>query len=88
MLSAYCASKWGQVGFTKACAEEGKKNGIRVNAIAPGKVDTQMRAFIKEDKLKILNAEDHVPACIFLASEDSKYLTGQVLSIEWFGKET
>jgi 3-oxoacyl-[acyl-carrier protein] reductase len=40
MLCAYCASKSGQIGLTKACAEEGKPDQIRVNAIAPGKGDT------------------------------------------------
>lgn len=84
LLSAYCASKWGQIGFTKSCAEEGKKDNIRVNAIAPGKADTKIRSFIKEDKSKMLKAEDHLSACLFLASDDSKYITGQVLPIEWF----
>lgn len=85
LLSAYCASKWGQIGFTKSCAEEGKKVNIRVNAIAPGKADTKIRALVKEDKSKMLRAEDHVSACLFLASDDSKFITGQVLPIEWFG---
>ena len=85
MLSAYCASKWGQIGFTKSCAEEGKKVNIRVNSIAPGKADTTIRALVKEDKSKMLRAEDHISACVFLASDDSKYITGQVLPIEWFG---
>ena len=62
MLSAYCASKWGQIGFTKACAEEGKKDNIRVNAIAPGKADTAIRSKIKEDKTKMLTPEDQVDA--------------------------
>jgi 3-oxoacyl-[acyl-carrier protein] reductase len=87
MLSAYCASKWGQIGFTKACAEEGKKDNIRVNAIAPGKADTAIRAKIKEDKTKMLTPEDQVDACIFLSSDESRYITGQVISLEWFGEE-
>jgi NAD(P)-dependent dehydrogenase (short-subunit alcohol dehydrogenase family) len=87
LLSAYCASKWGQIGFTKACAEEGKKDKIRVNAIAPGKADTAIRAKIKEDKTKMLTPEDQVDACIFLASDESRFITGQVISLEWFGKE-
>lgn len=86
MLSAYCASKWGQIGFTKACAEEGKKDNIRVNAIAPGKADTAIRSKIKEDKTKMLTPEDQVDACVFLASDESRYITGQVISLEWFGE--
>ena len=86
-LSAYCASKWGQIGFTKSCAEEGKSDNIRVNAIAPGKADTALRELIKEDKSKMLTANDHIPICIFLASDESKYITGQVMPIEWYGSK-
>jgi len=87
LLAAYCASKWGQIGFTKACAEEGKQDKIRVNAIAPGKADTAIRSKIKEDKTKMLTPEHQVDACVFLASDESKYITGQVISLEWFGDE-
>jgi meso-butanediol dehydrogenase / (S,S)-butanediol dehydrogenase / diacetyl reductase len=84
LLAAYCASKWGQLGFTLAAAEEGKPVGIRVNAIAPGKGDTAFRAQIKEDKSQLLKAEDHVGVCIFLASSEAKYVTGEIIGLEWF----
>jgi NAD(P)-dependent dehydrogenase (short-subunit alcohol dehydrogenase family) len=84
-LSAYCASKWGQIGFTKAAAEEGKEVHIRVNAIAPGKADTNFRAQIHENKDEMLQPEDHVGVCLFLASDESKYITGEVIPLEWFG---
>jgi len=87
MLSAYCASKWGQIGFTLACAEEGKPHRIRVNALAPGRADTAFRAQIKEDKSRMLKAEDHVGICVFLASDESVFVTGQVIALDWFGPE-
>jgi NAD(P)-dependent dehydrogenase (short-subunit alcohol dehydrogenase family) len=85
LYGAYSASKWGQIGFTKTAAEEGKPYNIRVNAIAPGKVDTAMRAGVAEDKSRMLKAQDCVGSAVFLASEDSRYITGQVIEIEWFG---
>lgn len=85
MLSAYCASKSGQIGLTRACAEEGKADHIRVNAIAPGKGDTKIRASVPEDKTRLLRPEDHVGVCVFLASDESRYVTGQVIPIEWYG---
>ncbi len=88
LLTAYCASKWGQIGFTVACAEEGKPDNIRVNAIAPGKADTALRTQIKEDKSNLLKPEDHVGVCVFLASDESEFITGQVIPIEWFGNRT
>lgn len=84
MYASYSASKWGQVGLTKTAAEEGKPENIRVNAIAPGKVDTSMRANVAEDKDQMLKAEDIVGLAVFLASEESRYITGQVIEIEWF----
>jgi len=87
MYAAYSASKWGQIGFTKATAEEGKPVNIRINAIAPGKVDNEMRAAIAEDKDKMLKNEDLVGAALFFAGDAARYVTGQVLEVEWFGKE-
>jgi 3-oxoacyl-[acyl-carrier protein] reductase len=87
LLSAYCASKWGQIGFTKACAEEGKPDNIRANALAPGKADTAFRENITEDKSRMLVAEDHVGVSIFLASDESHFITGHVIPIEWFGPD-
>lgn len=84
LQAAYAASKWGQIGFTLSAAEEGKPLNIRVNAVAPGRGDTAMRATINEDKSKILKAEDHVGVCVFLASEEARYITGQVIEIDWF----
>ncbi len=85
MYAAYSASKWGQIGFTKVTAEEGKPDNIRVNAIAPGKVDTAMREAVAEDKTQMLTAEDCVGTAIFLASDASRYITGQIIELEWFG---
>jgi 3-oxoacyl-[acyl-carrier protein] reductase len=84
LMSAYAASKWGQIGFTLSAAEEGKAHNIRVNAVAPGKGDTAMRAAVTEDKTQMLKAEDHVGVCVFLASAEARYITGQVIEIDYF----
>jgi NAD(P)-dependent dehydrogenase (short-subunit alcohol dehydrogenase family) len=85
LLSAYCASKWGQIGFSISAAEEGKADNIRVNVVAPGKADTAFRAQISEDKSRILAADDCNNVVLFLASEEAKWITGQVVEVEWFG---
>ncbi|MEK6575400.1 MAG: SDR family oxidoreductase, partial [Chloroflexota bacterium] len=85
LLSVYCASKWGQIGFSMAAAEEGKADNIRVNVVAPGKADTAFRAQIKEDKTQMLTADDLNGVCLFLASDEAKWITGQVIEVEWFG---
>jgi 3-oxoacyl-[acyl-carrier protein] reductase len=87
LLAAYCASKWGQIGFSMAAAEEGKADNIRVNVVAPGKADTDFRAQIKEDKTKMLTADDLNGVCLFLASDEARWITGQVIEVEWFGSE-
>jgi NAD(P)-dependent dehydrogenase (short-subunit alcohol dehydrogenase family) len=86
LLSAYCASKWGQIGFSMAAAEEGKPDNIRVNVVAPGKANTDFRGQIAEDKTRMLSAEDCNAACLFLASDEAKFITGQVVEVEWFGR--
>lgn len=84
LLAAYCASKWGQIGFSKTAAEEGKPDNIRVNVVAPGKADTDIRASIKEDKTKMLTANDCDGVCLFLASDEAKWITGEVIAVEWY----
>jgi len=87
----YSASKAGMIGFTKSIAKELGKRNIRSNAIAPGFIMTEMTAklsdeVIKEWKTRIpLNrpgeAQDVANVCVFLASDMSSYVTGQVIPI-------
>lgn len=87
----YAASKAGVIGFTKTAARELAVRGINVNAIAPGFIDTEMTRRLPEDKKIKLNEqiplgrlgtpEDVASAVIFLATDDSKYITGQVISV-------
>ena len=88
----YAASKAGVIGFTKSIAKELGSRGIRVNAIAPGFIDTQMTDVLKEDvKEKMLNSislkEFGKPSDIsnlvnFLVSDKSDYITGEVIKID------
>lgn len=88
----YSSSKGGINLFTKALAKEMAPSNIRVNAIAPGVIDTSMNAFLNEDDRKDL--EEEIPlgrfgkgeeianAVVFLCSNESSYLTGQVIRID------
>ena len=88
----YSASKGGINLFTKALAKEVAPSGIRVNAIAPGVIDTTMNSFLSEDERIELEeeiplgrfgrAEEIAKTAVFLASEDSSYITGQVIRVD------
>ncbi len=88
----YSASKAGLIGFTKATAKELASRGITANALAPGFIETDMTAGLKEElKAELLKhiplgtlgqAEDIASAALFLASPAAKYITGQVLAVD------
>jgi 3-oxoacyl-[acyl-carrier protein] reductase len=92
----YAAAKAGAIGFTKSLARELAHCGVRVNAVAPGFMDTDMtRAIDPEFREQIRQqiplghfgrAEDVAAAILFLASEDARYITGEVLSVNggWY----
>jgi 3-oxoacyl-[acyl-carrier protein] reductase len=88
----YAASKAGIVGFTKSIALELGSRGIRSNAIAPGFIETEMTAKLDEktvqgwrDAIPLKRGgkpEDVADACVFLASDLSSYITGQVIQVD------
>jgi 3-oxoacyl-[acyl-carrier protein] reductase len=88
----YAAAKAGIIGFTKSVAREVASRGITVNAIAPGFIDTEMTQRLKEDKRQELisriplgclgSPDDIAEAVAFLASDEAKYITGQVLAVD------
>ncbi|MDI6763947.1 MAG: 3-oxoacyl-[acyl-carrier-protein] reductase [Thermodesulfobacteriota bacterium] len=87
----YAASKAGVIGFTKTIAREFAGRGINVNAIAPGYIQTPMTDAVPEkakEELKRMipmerlgQPEDVAQAVLFLVSENSSYITGQVLNV-------
>jgi 3-oxoacyl-[acyl-carrier protein] reductase len=89
--AAYAASKAGILGFTKSIAQEIGSRNIRCNAIAPGFIETDMTHYLKDggaekwfEKIplgRFGKTEDVADAALFLASDMSKYITGQVLSV-------
>ncbi|ULT58616.1 SDR family oxidoreductase [Neobacillus drentensis] len=93
---AYSAAKGAQIAFVKALSKEVALNGIRVNAIAPGAVDTPMMESFTSEELKQVSFEipmgrlakpaEIAASAAFLLSDESSYITGQVLSVNggWY----
>jgi NAD(P)-dependent dehydrogenase (short-subunit alcohol dehydrogenase family) len=93
-LGAYSVSKAALIGLTKALAKEVGPRGVRVNAVAPGLIETHLsRALIENEAVhaRIVEAiplgrhgrpDDVVGAVFFLASDASRYVTGQVLVVD------
>jgi NAD(P)-dependent dehydrogenase (short-subunit alcohol dehydrogenase family) len=92
MLSAYVTSKHAVVGMTKRAALEYVRDGIRVNAVAPGTVETPMTANMTTQQRDALNElmplgrmatpDEVAQVVVFLASDDASYVNGAVYTID------
>ena len=88
----YSAAKAGVIGLTKALAKELGPSGIRVNCVAPGAIETDMTAFLTpEDRAALADEaplgrmgtpEEVADAIRFLAGEEARFITGQVLRVD------
>ncbi|MFZ7943471.1 MULTISPECIES: 3-oxoacyl-ACP reductase FabG [Bacillaceae] len=88
----YAATKAGVIGLTKSWAKEMGPKGIRVNAVAPGFIVTDMTAKVPEKILDLMESktplrrlgkpEDIASAYLFLASDDAGYINGTILSVD------
>ena len=88
----YSATKGAVVSLTKSAAKELAPSNVRVNAIAPGVIDTDLFRQISEEKAEQFASSiglgrfgtprDVADLCVFLASDVSAYITGQVIGID------
>jgi acetoacetyl-CoA reductase len=90
-LTNYCAAKAGLIGFTRALALEGARKGITANAIAPGYVATELLSGVSEKVMEAIvgqipvgrlgEAEEVARCVVFLAADESAWITGSTLTI-------
>lgn len=93
MQTAYSSSKFGINGLTKSCAKELGEYKIRVNAVAPGAVLTDMMAEFVDPKMKaalenftplkrIAEPEELAGAYVYLASDEASFMTGTIINVD------
>lgn len=90
--AAYCAAKAGIIGLTKSMAKELASRNIRVNAIAPGFIETDMTHKLNEEQKRAISdliplkrigtADEIAQAVVFLACQNSSYITGQTIVVD------
>ena len=91
--ASYASAKAGVIGLTKSCAKELGRYGIRVNAVAPGVVMTDMVAASVDERMmaglqqltplgRAAQPEELAPAYVYLASDDASFTTGAILSVD------
>jgi 3-oxoacyl-[acyl-carrier protein] reductase len=88
----YAASKGGLIAFTKSCAKEFAGRNVRVNAVAPGFIETEMTANlsaeVRAEYAKVIplqkmgSPKDVANLCLFFAGDASVYITGQTLAVD------
>ncbi|OJJ07751.1 hypothetical protein ASPVEDRAFT_57028 [Aspergillus versicolor CBS 583.65] len=93
---SYCASKWGVIGLSKSAAIEAGRDGVRVNVVLPGLIDTPQLASVSNDELakadispdkmvplgRVGKPEEVASLISFLLSDDSSYVTGSTYNID------